>query len=134
MMDHVRNIGIDIRSPYRPVAIYYEAADCVEYVRVDEPSVHRRVDKILTLILSMDTRNPIGFKLKGFKHYFLTKIKERYNLKDRDFIMLIDVIEDALKITGDDIFKEEMRTRAYEDALEIARNDKVSLREDALVA
>lgn len=58
----------NLSTPYKPVALYYEASDILQYVRKDGPSVHRRIDSLLTLIFDMKNRDElIGFALKGLK-------------------------------------------------------------------
>lgn len=79
-------------TDYKARAVYFEQADSLEYVRRDVPSVYRRVDRQLTLILDMDTRAPLGFKLKGFRHFFLSKLKTQFDLSDRHFLPIVDVL------------------------------------------
>jgi hypothetical protein len=112
-------------NTYCAKAVYYEMADSLEYVRKDVPTVYRRVDQQLTLILDMDTREPMGFKLKGFKHFFLRYLKPKYDLQDQHFMRLIDVLQKALSVGGDAIFDAVDRQAAYRQALEIAEQDGV---------
>ena len=93
----------DLTTPYVPVAIYLDDADSVEYVRRDVACVYRRVDGFLTLALDMKTRELNGFRLKGFKNFFLTRLKPRYKLLDDDFIPLVSVIEEAVQTIGDGV-------------------------------
>jgi hypothetical protein len=69
---------------YVPVAVYYEDADMVEYIRQDVPCVNRRVDSFLTLALEMGSREPIGFRLKGFKNFYLHHLVHDTQADDRD--------------------------------------------------
>lgn len=119
---------------YEPVAQYYEASDCVEYVREDVPAIHRRVDEILTLVLALDTRNPIGFQLKGFRHFYLKHLRDQYGRTEATFIDLVQALEAALGIVGEQIFQETERKLAYEQAKTIAAHDKASLHELPQVA
>lgn len=112
---------------YKARAVYYEQADSLEYVRRDVPSVYRRVDRQLTLILDMDTRAPLGFKLKGFRHFFLSKLKAEFDLQDRHFLPIVDILQQALTAGGDAIFDVVERRAAYRQALEIAAEDDVQV-------
>lgn len=114
-------------QPYVPKAIYYEASDSLEYVRRDDPAVYRRVDEYLTLVLDLRSRAPLGFKLKGFRHLYLTQLAPKYHLSDKQFISLILVLEDAMGAGGNAIFEETERRSAYNDALQIAEQDNVRL-------
>lgn len=114
---------------YTPVAVYYEDADSLEYVRRDEPTVYRRVDELLTLILSMESRDVIGFRIKGFKNFYLRYLKSKYNLNDDQFPPLVSLIQNAVSVLGDAVFSERERRAAYEKALSIAEEDSVKLKE-----
>jgi hypothetical protein len=110
---------------YAPKAIYYEQSDSLEYVRADEPALYRRVDEYLTLILHLESRKLIGFKLKGFRHLYLTHLQPKYHFNRTDYLKLINILEDAMSIRGDAIFAEAERRMAYSEALEIASQDDV---------
>ena len=71
--------GHQLESAYIPRAVYYADADTVEYVRRDTPCVYRRIDGILTLALDLHTREITGFRLKGFKNFFLNHLKPNTN-------------------------------------------------------
>ena len=116
--------GVEFRQ-YRARAIYYEQSDSLEYVRRDVPSVYRRIDQQLTLILDMDSRQPMGFKLKGYRHFFLRHLKTEHDLDEGHFLKLIDVLQQALSVGGDAIFDAVERQTAYRQALEIAEEDNV---------
>ncbi len=111
---------------YTSVAVYYEDSDSLEYVRRDEPSIYRRVDELLTLVLSMRTREPIGFQLKGFRHFYLQYIKDKIN-RDESFSQLIIILEEAVKRLGNKVFSEQDRLSAYVKAQDIAKEDDVQL-------
>jgi hypothetical protein len=120
--------GTDLFARYTPVAVYYEEADTVEYIRQDVPSVNRRIDGFLTLILDMTSRKPIGFRLKGFKNFYIRHIKDTEH-EDRDeFLHLVRVIEKAIEVAGHKVFEKEKR-EAYDQACQIAKEDNASLHE-----
>jgi hypothetical protein len=112
---------------YTSVAVYYEDSDSLEYVRRDEPTIYRRIDDTLTLILSMQSREPVGFQLKGFKHLYLQHIKDRSH--DNDFPQLVLILEEAVKRLGNEVFSRRDTLRAYVKAREIAREDDVKFAE-----
>ncbi|MGP0093711.1 MAG: hypothetical protein ACLPKB_27775 [Xanthobacteraceae bacterium] len=116
-----------LTARYSPVAVYYEDADTVEYIRQDVPCVHRRVDDFLTLALDMNNRQPIGFRLKGFKNFYIHHLRAADNDRER-FLKLVSVIETATKLLGNRIFDDDRRA-AYEQARRIAAEDNASLHE-----
>lgn len=115
---------IDGVGSYKPSAIYFEESDCLEYVRSDVPNIYRRVDEFLTLIVSMEEREPIGFTLKGFRNFYIRKYAPKAQAPE--FRNLVKLIEAVVCEIGDDIFSESKRT-AYRQALEIANTDQVQL-------
>jgi len=116
-----------LESEYIPTAVYYADADTVEYVRRDVPCVYRRIDGILTLALDLHTRKITGFRLKGFKNFFINHLKPKYKLIDGDFISLVSVIEQALQIVGDRVCVDEADVAAYRCARKIAHDDRVAI-------
>ncbi|MBU1304058.1 MAG: hypothetical protein KKF33_00870 [Alphaproteobacteria bacterium] len=114
-------------AKYVPKALYYENADSLEYMRRDSPSVYRRIDQHLTLILDLHSREPLGFSLKGFKHLYLTNILPKYTAQPVSFFKLINILEDAMSVHANTFFDQEERRKAYSDALEIAAEDDVTL-------
>lgn len=117
----------DLIGKYTPKALYYEDADSLEYVREDCPQVHRRIDDFLTLILRMDSRKPIGFKIKGFKNFYLKSIRPKYGPSRLEFLRLKVVLEDVMTELGNEIFADSPKNEAYRIASEIAETDQVIL-------
>jgi hypothetical protein len=120
-------LGVELVSEYLPTAIYYADADTVEYVRRDVPSLHRRIDGILTLAFDLHTRELIGFRVKGFKNFFINHLKPKYELLDGDFIPLVSVIEHALEIVGKTVCPSGASVEAYRKARKMAHEDRVAL-------
>ena len=116
-------------SAYIPRAIYYADADTVEYVRKDGPCVHRRIDEFLTLVLDFDTRELIGFRVKGFRNFFINHLKPKYKLLDGDFIPLVSVLEQALELVGNSVCVGDDSVQAYRQARKMAHDDRVALEE-----
>ncbi|WP_027057126.1 hypothetical protein [Mesorhizobium loti] len=110
---------------YTPRALYYEDADALEYVRVDAPVVYRRIDEFLTLILDLETREPVGFKIKGFRNFYLRTIKSSPRTIESPFLRLITVLEDLMTELGEGFFSEAPRRDAYQTAADIAAQDQV---------
>jgi hypothetical protein len=80
------------------------------------------------MVLDIGNRDPIGFRLKGFKNFYLRKIKPSMEqLDDGNFVFLVSVIEGLVAEMGDKIFKDVERYKAYAAAAEIARTDRVEL-------
>jgi hypothetical protein len=112
-------------QPYSPKAVYYEASDSLEYVRRDDPAVYRRIDEYLTLVLDLRSRSLLGFKLKGFRYLYLTRLAPKYHLNDHHFLSLMTILEDAMSVGANGIFEEAERQIAYRDALKLAEQDDV---------
>jgi hypothetical protein len=117
----------DLHSAYEATAIYYADADTVEYIRRDVPCLHRRIDGILTLAFDLKDRELIGFRVKGFKNFFLNHLKPKYELLDGDFIALVSVLEQALEIVGQRVCPSKDSVEAYRQARKMALEDRVAL-------
>jgi hypothetical protein len=122
------------RGRYTPSAIYYHEADSLEYVRRDAPCVYRRIDEILTLVVDLNTREPLGFQFKGFRSFYIKHITPKYNFEHERFIEAISLIEEALTIAGDGIFSHAERSSAYQAAMKIADEDHVKVTDFPKVA
>lgn len=124
--------AIDMISEYKPVALYYDDADSVEYVRVDGPSVSRRIDAFLTLILDMDDRSKvIGFRLKGFRNFYSKHFRLINEALNDEFLALVSVIEKRVTEIANNHFdraEAAQRLEAYKCARDIAAKDSVILR------
>jgi hypothetical protein len=118
----------DLHTPYEAVALYLVDADSVEYMRRDVAVVYRRVDWFLTLALDMKTKELTGFRLKGFRNFFLKHLKPRYRLLDEDFIPLVSVIEEAVQVMGDQHFSDDpTRKDAYQQVRKMAFEGNASI-------
>lgn len=122
------------RGTYTPTAIYYHEADSLEYIRRDVPCIYRRVDEILTLILELRSREPLGFQFKGFRSFYVNHISQKYSFEHDNFIRAVNLIEEALTIAGDTIFTQNERSSAYEAAIQIAVEDHVKVTDFPKVA
>jgi hypothetical protein len=123
MTDTATPSAQNLSTPYAPVALYYEDADTLEYVRRDTAAVYRRVDEKLTLVHDMMNRDElIGFQIKGFRHYYLNSPTASGH---RDFVSLVGILEGLLTTLGDAIFDRE----AYESARKMALEDRVDVRD-----
>jgi hypothetical protein len=125
--------AISLDAPYSRVAVYYDLSDTVEYLRGDESCVYRRIDARLTLALNMDSGEVIGFRLKGFKNFYLRELKPVCDKLGIEFVELAQAFAKAVEEIGDDVVDEE-RIKAYRAAYEIAHNDNVKLMDLSLAA
>lgn len=133
-MRQVHELASDIPAKYEACALYFEESDILEYVRVDVPSFDRRVDESLTIVLSLQERQPIGFCLKGFKNFYLRHLQAKHDLGEKHFLLMIDVLQDLMTVNGDAIFGAVEKSSAYRQALEIAQTDNVKVVEFPQVA
>jgi hypothetical protein len=119
------NLSIQPKGDYAPCAVFFADSDCVEYVKRDVFCIYDRVDEYLTLIYDETGHSLIGFKVKGFKHLFDTKLKNLFRLKDYQFVDFVGIIERLCEEIGDSLFADEPRTLAYKAAMNLAANDNV---------
>ena len=123
------------RGKYVPVARYNALGDFVEYIRQDRPHIMRRIDDFLTIALDIETRQPAGFRLKGFKNFYLQNFPNRVRLLDDQFVALVATIEVAATLVGDVAFATTSETKgAYKSACAIATEDQVRIQPSALAA
>lgn len=121
------HLSYDLRANYEPAALYLDDADSVEYVRRDVACLYRRVDGFLTLVLDLNTRQLNGFRLKGFKNFFLKYLQPKYELLDDDFMPMVSVIEEAVKVMGDELVSHPERKAAYREVKKMAHDERVSM-------
>ena len=128
-MNNVSDVGpFSLRKVYRPQARYHKLADFVEYVPEDKPYIMRRIDNVLTIALDMETRKLAGFRIKGFRNFFLKHLKPRHKLLDEHFLALVAIIEIAATLVGNDGFATgDEKKDAYKQAYSVAVNDRVVL-------
>jgi len=109
-----------ISTAYKAVALYYEGADSLEYIRRDAPSVYRRVDESLTLIFDMVNRDElVGFQLKGFRSLYLQEVAPL-----GDFPSLVGILERLFTAVGHGVLA---RKEAYDRARKLALEDRVEV-------
>lgn len=112
---------------YTPVAVYYDLADTLEYVRVDSPCVARRVDEHLTLVYDMfDRERLVGFRLKGFMNLYLRVLKPVCDRLGVNFVQLTTVVERAAEQVAAEVFDDDRR-QAYRQAFELAEESQAKL-------
>lgn len=112
-------------GPFTPKALYYEDADALEYLRVDEPVVYRRIDDLLSLIVALEDRKPVGFKIKGFRNLYLRTIRPALGGDKAHFLRMVTVLEKLMTELGENVFIEAPRREAYKVAANIAMEDQV---------
>jgi hypothetical protein len=57
---------------FRPLPHYFAQGDFVTYYFRNDPSYAERVDDLLTVFLSFETKELVGCKIKGVKHILQT--------------------------------------------------------------
>lgn len=121
--------GFQMGNDFIQRAVYSEPMDCVTYMSADVIAISDRIDEFLTIIVdAKDVDKVVGFKVKGFRHFFSTVLKEKYDLSEADFIPLVRVLEEMLTSLGDGLSKDanqQKRARAYSQAKELAERDNV---------
>src|SRR5262249_30753966 len=55
-------------KPFRPAPVYFPTGDFLSYLIKDVPCVAKRLDDVVTLYLTRDTHELVGFKVKGVRH------------------------------------------------------------------
>ena len=123
--------GLDLEQAslsgdYRKQAVYFLDSDCVEYIKEDTFAIYERIDNFLTLIFDDTKFNLIGFKLKGFRHFFNT-VKDKLELREQHFVRLVQVIEAHSTELGEKLIQDDYTLRAYRAAQRLAANDNVEL-------
>lgn len=53
---------------FRSAPVYFPTGDFLTYLLQDGPCVAERLDDVVTLYLSRDARELVGFKVKGVQH------------------------------------------------------------------
>ena len=61
---------LDLNPPkaFRSAPVYFPTGDFLTYLLKDGPCIAERLDDVVTLYLSRDTRELVGFKVKGVQH------------------------------------------------------------------
>ena len=126
MSDHANGRDL-LAAEFQPRAVYFSDSDCVEYVKEDTFTVYERVDDFLTLIFDETKIDLVGFKLKGFKHFFDNHLKPLFKLNDEQFVTMVSVLEARCTEIGTKIVDDDRRKRAYMAARKLAAKDKVQL-------
>lgn len=120
---------------FAPCASYYEDMDYVEYVSSPSLTVAERIDPFLTILWDKNQDKVIGFKVKGFRNLFETKLKALYDLKNEEFVELTSALEILYTDLGIQMIAElnkeqqEQTKKAYRLAMSLAANDNVMLYE-----
>lgn len=109
---------------YQKAAIYHSDSDCVEYVRRDGGVYYERIDDILTLIKDIDSKETVGFKLKGFC-YVLQNHFKNFKLDDEEFSIVMGAFEVVYGVLGDILVSDPIVRAAYDEAVSIASNDNI---------
>jgi hypothetical protein len=124
-MNHLPNPDDWLCGKRKPSAVYFDDADCVEYVAEDTACVYERVDTFLTLINDETRHIAVGFKLKGFRNWFI-RHKDEHGLSDKHFVELVKVLESVCGECGEEEYGDDTRRKlAYQAARKLARGVKL---------
>jgi hypothetical protein len=101
---------------FRPVPHYFRQGDFVTYYFRDERAFAQRVDDLLTVFISFDTKELVGCKIKGVRHILQTA---------GDFGVTLDDGNVQLGLfffIGAAVAKDEEQKRRYEELGRMAKN------------
>ncbi len=116
-----------LATPYKPVAIYLEDCDSVEYVNEDAICIYRRVDSFLTLIYDKTMIDLVGFKFKGAGWFYQNHLAKLPDFCNIDFVEFVKVIEALCTFLGDELIQNEKRQGAYKAVRKLAEREQVTL-------
>lgn len=124
------DFALDVGQKYVKAAVYFPSMDYLDYAREDGIKIFERVDQFLTVIWN-ENGEMIGFKLKGIRNFFLTKLKPALSLRDDDFVWVRDIFVALATDKGAEMFpddnRKEERVVQYRRALKIATDDNVKI-------
>jgi hypothetical protein len=106
---------------FRPIPFYSELGDFVTFYARDERCFERRVDELLTVYLSMATKELVGCKIKGVKHLLQTA---------GNFFVSIDAGKVKLAFffaIGEKIASDPEQKRYYRELASIAKDAELQL-------
>jgi hypothetical protein len=84
---------------------YFKSMDMLIFVTKDVPYTSELVDGALTLFWSPSGESLVGLKIKGFRHAF-EEVKNRWGLADSHFVMMVEILKEALEIGGTDLLED----------------------------
>ena len=93
---------------FRPIPHYFPQGDFVTYYFRNDPSFAERVDDLLTVFLTFDTKELVGCKIKGVKHILQTAGDFGVTLDDGDVQLGL------FFFVGASMAKEESQRKRYE--------------------
>jgi len=104
---------------FNPVPHYFQAGDFITYFSRDDRCFEQRLDDIVTVYLSMDTKELVGCKIKGVKHILQTA---------GDFDVTVDDAEVRLGFfffVGASLAKDEALKSRYRELGNLARSARL---------
>jgi len=132
MSDHYaasRNSPIaDEFAQFTSGATYYTDMDYVEYIVADQLARSERIDEYLTLLWNRHDDQILGFRIKGFRHLFETRLKATFQLTEAHFVFLVSILEAVVGVLGHELLADDdARASAYRRAFRLAENDNARL-------
>ena len=67
---------VDSSQPFKPQVIYDKDGDCIEFLFSNEPFYGERIDSLVTVYYSEETREIVGSLIKGVKRFISDVIKK----------------------------------------------------------
>jgi hypothetical protein len=108
---------------FRPAPHYFAQGDFVTYYFRNDPCYAERVDDLLTVFLTFDTKELVGCKIKGVKHILQTAGNFGVALNDGDLRL------GMFFFVGAALAKDEAQRSRYEQIGEKAKEAVVDRRE-----
>ncbi len=83
-VQHLKNfIRTHPAKGFTPRPYYSAAGDCLIYYATNEDCYAQRVNELLTVYLSMQTRKVVGCKIKGVRHIIENSLESFFTTKER---------------------------------------------------
>ncbi|MDT8397349.1 MAG: hypothetical protein RQ899_01900 [Pseudomonadales bacterium] len=119
------DFGVDLSVEFTKCACYYSSIDCVEYLADDFLAIADRIDPFLTVLWNEDFSDYVGFKLKGFRAWYVDS-----NYKGSDFNLLVKALEDFVTKMGDEMFSEDeagKRKTVYKNVIDFVNRENIGI-------
>lgn len=105
-----------LQNSVDPVVGYVPAGDYLSVLLKDEPYFAQRIDNMLTVYLSMATKDLVGCKIKGVS-VMLENAEKHRRFKITDEMVSVSVL--ILSVSGDDMTSE-IKNHYYDVCREVA--------------
>ena len=113
-------------EPFKPTATYDPDGDCIEFLFKADAFYAERIDGLVTVYYSQDSREVIGSLLKGITKFLkktLTKFPG-FKIEIRDGEVCLQHIFLA-GLWSEDLDPESLATRTYQKLIQVSKETKV---------